>query len=96
LALDVPRHLHLLTPASLRAIAEASGPLRVVSLRTLTRRARREREHVYAVRQTGDFHGSFQPTIAQSFALGMFSAVERAGNSFLRWGEEIELIAYRQ
>jgi 2-polyprenyl-3-methyl-5-hydroxy-6-metoxy-1,4-benzoquinol methylase len=96
LALDAPRHLNLLTPMSVRAICESCGLLRVRRIRTLTRRARREREHVYAVRGSGDFNAEFRPSPAQDFAVRWFSLLEKLGNPFFRWGEEIELIALRR
>ncbi len=96
LALDAPRHLNLLTPKSLRSICESGDLFRVQSVRTLSRRARREREHVYAVRQTGNFHGDFKPSPAQAAAIALFSLLEKTGNPFFQWGEEIELIAYRR
>ena len=96
LALDVPRHLNLLTPRSLRSLCESNGLLRVQSVKTLSRRARRDREHVFAVRQTGDFNGDFKAKPSQSVAINLFGLLERAGNPFLHWGEEIELIAYRR
>jgi 2-polyprenyl-3-methyl-5-hydroxy-6-metoxy-1,4-benzoquinol methylase len=95
LALDVPRHLNLMTPKSLRSICESNSRLRLQSLRTLSRRARREREHVYAVQRTGNFHGEFRPVFAQSAFLTLFSLLERIGNPFFGWGEEIELVASR-
>ena len=96
LALDVPRHLHLLTPESLRVISETSGLLRLACVRTLSRRAVREREHVYTVRGTGSFHGDFRPSFAQRISIDIFGIVEKVGNLSLQWGEEIELIAYRR
>jgi SAM-dependent methyltransferase len=96
LALDAPRHLNLLTPTSVRAICDSCGLLRVRSIRALTRRARREREHIYAVRRTGDFHSEFQPSPAQRLALASFSLLEKMGNPLFQWGEEIELIGERR
>ena len=93
---EAPRHLNLLTPRSLRSICEACGLLRVRSIRTLARSARQEREHVYAVRRTGDFHGEFHPNPTQRFALASFSLLEKMGSPLFQWGEEIELIAERR
>jgi 2-polyprenyl-3-methyl-5-hydroxy-6-metoxy-1,4-benzoquinol methylase len=94
-AFEPPRHLNLLTPTSVRSICGASGCLRVRSIRTLARRARREREQVYAVRRTGDFNAELRLSPAQRLAVGWFSLLEKMGNSFFEWGEEIELIAER-
>jgi hypothetical protein len=68
----------------------------VLPIRTLTRRARREGEHVYAFRRTGNFHGEFQPSPGQQLSLASFSLLEKIGNPLFHWGEEIELIAERR
>jgi SAM-dependent methyltransferase len=95
-ALEIPRHLNLMTPKSLRSICESCGLLRVKSVRTLSRRALREREQVYTVRDTGDFNAPFEPRPGQSFGTKWFGFLEGLGNSFFKWGEELELIAHRR
>src|SRR5665213_115549 len=94
-ALDPPRHLNLLTPKSLESICRSTKLLRVQSVRTLARRARREWEHAHAVRQAGNFYAEFKPGLSQRVGLESFNLLEKAGSPFLKWGEEIELIAYR-
>jgi 2-polyprenyl-3-methyl-5-hydroxy-6-metoxy-1,4-benzoquinol methylase len=92
-ALDPPRHLTMFTPASLAGLARQTGLLRSVRVRTLSRRSRREAEHVYALKQTGSFHGDLRLTIPATLAIGLFSFAEKAGNSLFPIGEEIELTA---
>jgi 2-polyprenyl-3-methyl-5-hydroxy-6-metoxy-1,4-benzoquinol methylase len=94
-ALDAPRHLNMLTPKSLESICRSTKMLRVQSIRTLTRRARREWEHVHAVRETGDFFGDSKPSLPQRVGRESFNLLEKAGSQFLKWGEEIELVAYK-
>ena len=90
---DPPRHLTLFTPASLERLAHKTGLLRSVRVRTLSRRSRREAEHVYALKQTGNFHGDLRLTIPSALAIAFLSFVEKTANPFLPLGEEIELTA---
>ena len=90
---DPPRHLTLFTPASLERLARQTGLLRSIQVRAISRRSRREAEHVYALKQTGSFHGDLRPTIPSTLAITLFSLVEKVGNSLLPIGEELELTA---
>lgn len=92
-ALDPPRHLTLFTPASLGRLARKTGLLRSIRVRTISRRGRREAEHVFALKQTGGFHGELRRTVTSSLAIRLLSFMETAGNPFLPIGEEIELMA---
>jgi SAM-dependent methyltransferase len=94
-ALEPPRHLCLLTPTALRRLCEEAASWSFLRVGTIPRRARREQEHLLALRRTGNFHGEVQATAWDRIRIATWSAAEHFGNSWLHWGEEVEVRGIR-
>jgi SAM-dependent methyltransferase len=94
-ALEVPRHLCLMTPLSLENLIRDTDFASDFQIWTPGRRARRELRHCYAVRQTGSFHGREVLNRRQSLRIEILHYMEGIGCALMKWGEEIEMLAVR-
>jgi 2-polyprenyl-3-methyl-5-hydroxy-6-metoxy-1,4-benzoquinol methylase len=94
-ALEVPRHLCLLSVPALRSLlTELSGWQRL-DVRTIARRARREQEQTIAMRRTGSFENSVRFSATDKLGIAGWAALERLGRWAFNWGEELEVIGIR-
>lgn len=94
-SIDVPRHLCLFTPGSLRMLFEKTGLFRGVETSTPTGASDLAIHRRYAVRRTGGFLENVELGPAARGAKLLFRAAEACGNPVFHWGEEIQCNAIR-
>jgi 2-polyprenyl-3-methyl-5-hydroxy-6-metoxy-1,4-benzoquinol methylase len=94
-ALEISRHLCLLSVPAIRRLLEETCPWTSLTVRSNPRRAIREQEQTLAMRRTGSFEA--MPEFSRRDRLGMaaWAWLEAAGNKPFDWGEEIEVIGIR-
>jgi SAM-dependent methyltransferase len=96
-SLDPPRHLVLYTPAGIRELFRRIPALRLDSLRTPTRIARKIFRQGRSVRKHGSFAAAgTAATAGERLGSLLFASMETAGAVFWPLGEEIELVATRE
>jgi SAM-dependent methyltransferase len=96
-SLDPPRHLVLYTPAGVECLLRRTADLRLVSLHTPTRIARKVFRHGRAVRKHGSFRAPGPEATAAERLLGLLFATVEASAAVVRpVGEEIEFAAVRE
>jgi 2-polyprenyl-3-methyl-5-hydroxy-6-metoxy-1,4-benzoquinol methylase len=96
-SLDPPRHLVLYTPAGIECLLRRTADLRLLSLRTPTRIARKVFRHGRAVRKHGTFRAPGPAATAGERLLGLlFATVEVSAAVVWPVGEEIEFAAVRE
>jgi 2-polyprenyl-3-methyl-5-hydroxy-6-metoxy-1,4-benzoquinol methylase len=96
-SLDPPRHLVLYTTDSLRTLVDQTPELRLISLRTHARIARKIFLQRRVLRQCASFRGSnAQISLGDRLGALLFSYAESIAALFSPVGEEIELVVTRQ
>ncbi len=94
-ALEISRHLCLLTVPAMRRLLEETGPWASLSVRSIARRAVRELEQTLPMRRTGSFENAVPWSIRNRAGINAWAMLARAGNHAFAWGEEIEVIGIK-
>ena len=94
-ALEISRHLCMLTIPAMRRLLGELGPWRSLQIRSNPRRAVREQEQTLAMRREGSFEASTPFSIRDRIGMRAWSALERLGNRAADWGEEVEVIGVK-
>ena len=94
-ALEISRHLCMLTVPVMRRLLSEVGPWRSLQVRSNPRRAVREQEQTLAMRREGSFEASTPFSFRDRLGMLMWSSLERLGNRTAEWGEEIEVIGVK-
>lgn len=94
-ALEVPRHLCLLTAPAMRQLLAEAGPWEKLTVRTNARRAVREQEQTLAMRREGSFEKSTPLSWRDRVGVTAWAWIESAGNGTMDWGEELEVIGVK-
>jgi 2-polyprenyl-3-methyl-5-hydroxy-6-metoxy-1,4-benzoquinol methylase len=94
-ALEIPRHLCLLTVPAMRRLLDEMGPWVSLTVRSNPRGADREQEHAITMRRTGRFEPTTPFSRRDRFGMGAWSLIEMVGNRTMNWGEEVEVIGIK-
>jgi 2-polyprenyl-3-methyl-5-hydroxy-6-metoxy-1,4-benzoquinol methylase len=93
-SLDPPRHLVLYTPTGLRHLVQQVPGIRLISLRTPARIARKIARHYQVVRRDGSFRAPTSgASMTEKAGAALFHNVEAVAAALRPVGEEIELVA---
>ena len=94
-ALEVPRHLCLLTVPAMWCLLKEMGPWASLTVRSNPRRAIREQEQTIAMRREGSFEATTLFSRRDRLGMGVWSLIETIGNRAMGWGEEVEVIGIK-
>jgi len=94
-ALEISRHLCLLTIPAMRRLLEDAAPWTSLIVRSNPRRAMREQEQTIAMRRKGSFEARTPFSARDRIEMRAWSLIESIGNIVAGWGEEVEVIGIK-
>ena len=94
-ALEVSRHLCLLTVPVMRRLLKEATSWESLIVRSNPRRAMREQEQTIAMRREGTFEATTSFSSRDRLEMHAWSLLEAIGNRVMVWGEEIEVIGIK-
>ncbi len=94
-ALEVSRHLCLLSVPALRRLLTELGSWSTLIVRSNPRRAVREQEQTVAMRRSGSFEAQIAYSLRDRLGMRSWALLETLGNGTFHWGEEVEVIGFK-